>query len=481
MAICGGGITLPACKYKVIVTIPTGDPMVVERLEETWVRLYGVPPPLRHADRLLLSTREIGRPIGVDADSLAHPSNPIRMSFGCRSPALLPNFITLFVNMEGFKIRVAPEAANVENSPPLAPPPSHNKDREEEKDEDMEETDDDRWDGRRGRHAPKEGNTSQSAPAGGKAGPARKSVPISGQESPPQAPSLPSTAFSQYGSNLTEQGDIFPIVAKILNPALATPQPLPSLEEAERLSPSVLSPEDSNKEETSYFGSVEEKQDGTSVPLGLHQAPAILENTNVLPLADEDPIPALGAPVTRGPRSRSATPSEALRKSARGAGLTEGSVLERAVRLANDKDAPSSSTPGTPPPPPSPLSAFTAFQDMSAQKLLKVAQDSCVIFPSAAGAPEDIISLIQAKELAQADLAVARYRAELEAAKVKALAEQRSSPAQEGTVLETGASPSATEPASIPKKKRRVYKKKQPTVGTRPLTRRARALSMVSQ
>jgi hypothetical protein len=61
------------------------------------------------------------------------------MSFGCGSPAILPKFVTLFVNMEGFKIRVVPEASNAENSPPRAPPPSHNKDREEEKDEDLEE------------------------------------------------------------------------------------------------------------------------------------------------------------------------------------------------------------------------------------------------------------------------------------------------------------------------------------------------------
>jgi hypothetical protein len=74
-----------------------------------------------------------------------------------------------------------------------------------------------------------------------------------------------------------------------------------------------------------------------------------------------------------------------------------------------------------------------------------------------------------------------RYRADLEAAKDKAAAEHRSSPAQEGHVLEPGASPSAIEPMSIPEKKRRVYKKKQPAVGTRPLTHRARALSMVSQ
>jgi hypothetical protein len=172
MAIRGGGITLPACKIKAIVTVPTGDPTASERLQETWVRLHGVPPPLRHADRLLMSTREIGRPIGVDADSLSHPSNPIRMSFGFRDPALMPSSVTIFVNMEGFKIQVVPEVALADSSPPHAPPPSLSKDRDEDKDEDLEETDEDRWDGRRGHHPHKERLSSLSAPAGNKSGPA---------------------------------------------------------------------------------------------------------------------------------------------------------------------------------------------------------------------------------------------------------------------------------------------------------------------
>jgi hypothetical protein len=40
------------------------------------------------------------------------------------------------------------------------------KDGEEDKDEDMEETDEDRWDAHRGRHASKERIVSQSAPTG---------------------------------------------------------------------------------------------------------------------------------------------------------------------------------------------------------------------------------------------------------------------------------------------------------------------------
>jgi hypothetical protein len=36
---------------------------------------------------------------------------------------------------------------------------------------------------------------------------------------------LPASVFSQYGSNLTESGDIFPMMAKILNNVVDQPQP----------------------------------------------------------------------------------------------------------------------------------------------------------------------------------------------------------------------------------------------------------------
>jgi hypothetical protein len=66
MAIRGGGLRLPASKAKPTVW----DPMAVEHLQEVWVRLVGIPPQLRHADRLLMSTREVGRPIAVEVASL---------------------------------------------------------------------------------------------------------------------------------------------------------------------------------------------------------------------------------------------------------------------------------------------------------------------------------------------------------------------------------------------------------------------------
>jgi hypothetical protein len=57
------------------------DPQASEVLVELWVALQGVPSPLRHVDKLMAATREIGRPIVVDKYSLINPTDPLRMKF----------------------------------------------------------------------------------------------------------------------------------------------------------------------------------------------------------------------------------------------------------------------------------------------------------------------------------------------------------------------------------------------------------------
>ncbi|KAK1660883.1 hypothetical protein QYE76_049042 [Lolium multiflorum] len=152
------------------------------------------------------------------------------------------------------------------------------------------------------------------------------------------------------------------------------------------------------------------------------------------------------------PRTKIST-AEALRKSARSAGVADEPVLARAIRLASDKNAPSSSNPGN-----VDSSNFTAFQSVPIDKLLSVAHDSCVIFPSSSlGPPEKIISLIQARELAQADLAAARHNAEVEAAKAQAsaMAEKDPQVPQEGLVAQTGEGNATLDTKDKPAKKRK--------------------------
>jgi hypothetical protein len=70
--------------------------------------------------------------------------------------------------------------------------------------------------------------------------------------------------------------------------------------------------------------------------------------------------------------------------------------------------------------------------------LLSVAKDSCVVFPSAAGSPLEVLSILRAKELAQAELAQARSLAEAKLAQEKAAAEAEKLP----NILSTQEGPS---------------------------------------
>jgi hypothetical protein len=46
------------------------------------------------------------------------------MSVGCQAPVKIQEFITLFVNMKGYRIRVEQEVEPAGDSPPHAPPPA---------------------------------------------------------------------------------------------------------------------------------------------------------------------------------------------------------------------------------------------------------------------------------------------------------------------------------------------------------------------
>ncbi|KAK1616897.1 hypothetical protein QYE76_022414 [Lolium multiflorum] len=489
------------------------------------------------------------------------------MSFGCRKDDRLPDSITLFVNMQGYRIQVLREDEDAGSSPPQAPPKFPPADGVEDKEDDLDETDEERWDGRRGRHAHKSSRVSASAPGAGGGGP-RKSVPLAAAPGSPSARcpatpndmslQIPDSARSQYGTNLTPTGNIFPLIAKVIQSSVAchlspdapssvdslcedlpedsppptvltspTPGKALNLSVEERAEVGWSSPA-SGASDQEYLRNSEQRSKrnhdrpsrklmleaaaaaanpATPPAPALHQAPAIRQEP--VPAEDQHllldaPIPALGAPVARGPRSK-ASPAEALRKSVRSKSTSDGQVLERAMRAAADKNnldksiidtaAPSSSTPA--PGNDSPSSPFVAFQNSSIEHLIKVAKESCILFKSAEGSPAQAVALLQARERAQAELLAAKRKIEEEAAKAKEEA-ARATPAQGNERDSPGAGSrgepsssaaiserrgSAGEPSpgsgkikktSIPK--RRVARRPTP-VGHRPVTRQARALS----
>ena len=117
---------------------------------------------------------------------------------------------------------------------------------------------------------------------------------------------------------------------------------------------------------------------------------------------------AMSAPVARDPRSK-AVPVVAQRSSGRSRGNSESPVLDRAMRRAADKNTPGNS------PAPSPLFEFAVLQSIPDAHLLDVAKDSCVLFRPEVGTPGEVVSMLKAKELAQAQLALTREKLEREA------------------------------------------------------------------
>jgi hypothetical protein len=174
--------------------------------------------------------------------------------------------------------------------------------------------------------------------------------------------------------------------------------------------------------------------------------------------------------------------------------LTEGPVLERAMQRTKTKNATSktpnssiSKSAGKKPLPGTPsLSEFTTLQASSLDSLAKVAQDSCIVFSSTAGSQAKLIQMIQARELAQAELAKARQKIEQEKEKAK----EASEAAQVEPVLGTGktslAGTSGQQGENVEGDKSlvaptRKNKKVTAPVGHRPINRRARALGVVLQ
>jgi hypothetical protein len=186
-------------------------------------------------------------------------------------------------------------------------------------------------------------------------------------------------------------------------------------------------------------------------------------------------IGELAAQVARAPRTKSKSVGPS-RRSRREASASAESMLQKAIARAQKKTPGNSASPT-----PKSLSRFAVFPKVSDDHLLGVAKDSCILFPSAAGNPAPLLSIIRAKELAQAELALARDRlaAEQEAATSTEGAEETQTPAEAtGVASQEGAgAPESSwgrkKKGALAVRKKKVCKKSA-VVGTRVLTRQAR-------
>jgi hypothetical protein len=109
----------------------------------------------------------------------------------------------------------------------------------------------------------------------------------------------------------------------------------------------------------------------------------------------------MASPAARAVPSEASTPVSGSRHRHRIMGTDAEPVLQKAIRATALKNAPGMT----------PSEAFVSFPAFSDEHFLGVASDSSLVFDSSFGSPRQVISLVRAKEVAQALLAEAIVKA----------------------------------------------------------------------
>ncbi|KAK1607663.1 hypothetical protein QYE76_031336 [Lolium multiflorum] len=438
-----GGIALPVSKISVLFADATATPQASLALTKIWVHLSGVPEVLRSVDLLLEGTKMLGRPRVVDEESLAALDGPVRMLFHCHAPDKIPSSIMLFINLQGFRLGVSVECAKASVSDPKPPPPgpSNGDDDEEEEETEDQSRSAPHW--KRSNMKSKDKgpmcdvtSTKADEAEAGKDGSADKSPLLEEQRQKPlpfqssvgsssvPLPSLkdhsatkPASAppkynlkpipFNQYGSNLTE-AELFPSAKACLSPVPQASEKAQTSSESkseEPISPNILkrqrlsaedrlevgweSPEDwENDQETlaEKIAKLKRKQDGEvdNPPSRIKKKPGVKPKRAVV----------TSSPVT------------ATRRSTRGKGANPEHVLLSASKRAAEKYQGTPSAPALTDP-------FLVLPSVSNSHLWGVARDAGLGLDVSTSSPSSLLSLIRAKELAQARLTEAALIAKL--------------------------------------------------------------------
>jgi hypothetical protein len=489
------GIALPVSKISVLFADRLPHLRASAVLSKVWVTLSDVPPCLRRADLLMEGTKMLGRPRMVEKDSLVASEGPVRMLFHSPTPDRLPRLVILFANLQGFGIGVSVELAKGLGA---NPPSSENnqKDGDDDPSRDQAQTKDQsqsecHWKRRSSKDKEKGKDSGASGdPASGATKehvnsplrvvacaavlggpqlaihsvhkkkllkkPGSKSSVGSSSVPPPSAKdhsaTKPASApakvkvqpmlFNQYGSNLTSNPLLSsePILQPqaismtiILDDDSAPDSDSPvdpdvlkcsKLSLADRADIGWESPENweyDNETLAQKIANLKKKQDGE-----VHNSPASPRNPD---LAKEV---AASAPAAKAKRSAAVvSPISGTRSSARGKG-TEMPILQRAVNHAAAKA-------GTPPPlPSSPASAYIALSTFPDLHFMGLANDCGLVLGNSSLSSAVVLSVVRAREVAQAKLIEA---SDLAAAKEAARVADASQIAEEGESTSVGTRP----------------------------------------
>ncbi|KAK1686642.1 hypothetical protein QYE76_047490 [Lolium multiflorum] len=425
-----GRLFLPLSGTVADIRLADSDLAPVEMLQEVWIRLTGVPRRMRRADRLLAGMRMLGWPVRVDEDSIRR-RQPVRMLLACRNPDKLRGSVQLFHKKLGYNIGVHVEpASGASTSAPPPPPQAGPEDDEDEDDDDVDDLSPSRkeWDELGARDqaraaasgapsaappvdAPVDAAATPATPATEGLAPAASAacapVDLGGSTAAP-GPVEP-VVSDQYGSNL--RGWPLPLLqleqARAADLASAGCRPSLILEDGEAPT-SPLLPDSSTLLTAESDG--EDSADSPSKNTdGVEAMDAEVAGGDDEMLEEGGQVvdqgaPAAGRQVIPRRRRTKTVPAELARKSAR---LTDSTpVMQRAQERAAAKNL----EPGT-------ISDFAVLPSLSDSHLVSVTHDCGMAFETESRPVAESISLIRANEEAQAVLALAVFRKEVEVAR----------------------------------------------------------------
>ncbi|XP_071678493.1 uncharacterized protein [Lolium perenne] len=422
-----GRLFLPLSGTVADIHLADSDPAPVEMLQEVWIRLTGVPRRMRRADRLLAGMRMLGWPVRVDEDSIRR-RQPVRMLLACRNPDKLRGSVQLFHKKLGYNIgvHVEPDSGASTSAPP-PPPQAGPEDDDDEDDDDVDDLSPSRkeWDELGAR------DQARAAAAGAPSAAPSVDAPVDVAATPATAGPAPSARAAcapvDLGGSTAAPGPVEPVVSDQYGSNLrGWPLPLLQLEQARAADlasaecrPSLIledgeAPASPLLPDSSTLLTAEsDGEDSADSPSkntdGVEAMDAEAAGGDDEMLEEGGQVvdqgaPAAGRQVIPRRRRTKTVPAEPARKSAR---LTDSTpVMQRAQERAAAKNL----EPGT-------ISDFAVLPSLSDSHLVSVTHDCGMAFETESRPVAESISLIRANEEAQAVLALAVFRKEVEVAR----------------------------------------------------------------
>jgi hypothetical protein len=375
------------------------------------------------------------------------------MRFQCRFPERVKGTVQLVVNGEGYDISVRAElggrSGGNSSGPAPAPSPPGDDDQDDEDYDDLSPSEEE-WNdlgkkdtekrnkavAEKSQDASKGKEHAQEVRGGGQgAGGYHSAPPLGGTESRLRF-------LDEYGSNLGT-GDVlasFRQPRSLMVPAASPPRPAELSTDSQVSDPAPEGRVDMGLDPGPAAASVGEPgqlsgdgvgDDDLSVGAGggdgeLPASPNHMVLSppvgGVVPAGAAESEKAMGklaATYSRALKKKKDNPLSVRKSSRHSKAAANLSVLEKAKKLAADKNLDS----GTPPP--------TSLVSLPNDKLAHVLVDSCIIFNPSRGSPSEILDLVRARELAQASIAEAALKREKEVQ----LAAAREAAAQEAPLL----------------------------------------------